>query len=218
MPSFGRIPSFRLVPPSSGDGQRSDLEVVEGLRAGEEWASEAIWDRYSDQVGRFFARALGRSTDDVEDLIQEVFLRILTRPSTIRDPAALREFIMGVAMRVLKNRFRYRWIRRIVHLSEDGQLPDLPAQDGADEGTRHALQRCYAIFDHLSARERAAFVLRYLEEMTLDEVASCLAISRTSVKRLVKSATGKVSADVAKDADLQSFFLELGGRSSRDRR
>lgn len=218
MSSFGRIPSFRLVPPSGDRGQRSDVEVVEGLRAGEEWASEAIWDRYSEPVGRFFARALGRATDDVEDLTQEVFLRILTRPRAIRDPAALREFIMGVASRVLKNRFRYRWIRRIVHLSDDGQLPELPESAGGDEATRQAVQRCYAIVDHLNARERAAFVLRYLEEMTVEEVAVCLATSRSSVKRLVKSATSKVSAHVTKDADLKSFFVELGGRSSRDRR
>jgi len=217
MSPFGRTAPFRLVPPASGAGQRSDQEVVEGLRAGEAWAQEAIWDRYSDRVSRFFARSLGRSTDDVEDLTQEVFLRVLTRPATIRDPAALRDFVMGVALRVLKNRFRYRWIRRIVRLSDDGQLPDVPFLASGDETTRHAVQRCYAIFDYLNARERAAFVLRYLEEMTLDEVARSLAISRTSVKRLLKSGVGKVSEQVAKDADLRSFFSELAGRSSRDR-
>ena len=210
-------PSFRLVPPPSGEGPRSDEQVVEGLSAGEAWAQEALWERYSDRVSRFFARALGRSTDDVEDLTQDVFLRILTRPSAIRDPSALRDFVMGVAVRVLKNRFRYRWIRRIVRLSDDGQLPDVPSVAGGDETTRHALQRCYVIFDQLNARERAAFVLKYLEEMTLEEVARSLGTSRTSVKRLLKSGVGKVSEQVAKDADLRSFFLELAGRSSRDR-
>jgi len=217
MSSIGRPASFRLVPPPSGGVRPSDQEVVEGLRAGQAWAQEAIWERYSDQVSRFFARALGRSPEDVEDLTQEVFLRVLTRPTTIRDPSALRDFIMGIALRVLKNMFRYRWIRRIVRLSDDGQLPDVPFLASGDETTRHALQRCYAIFDHLNARERAAFVLRHLEEMTLDEVAKSMAISRTSVKRLLKSGVGKVSEQVAKDADLRSFFLELAGRSSRDR-
>jgi len=213
----GRAASFRLVPPPASDGERSATELGEGLRAGEAWASEAIWERYSDQVSRFFAQSLGRSTQEVEDLTQEVFLRVLTRPHAIREPAALREFIMGVALRVLKNLFRYRWIRRIVLLSDDGELPEVPAPAGTDEATRHALQRCYAILDRLGARERAAFVLRYLEEMTLDEVARCMAISRTSVKRLLRSGTGKVSEQVAGDADLRSFFLELGGRSIRDR-
>jgi RNA polymerase sigma-70 factor (ECF subfamily) len=217
MSPLGRTASLRLVPPASGDGPRSDLEVVEGLRAGDAWASEALWEQYSDRVSRFFARSLGRSTEDVEDLTQEVFLRILTRPGTIRDPSALREFVMAVALRVLKNMFRYRWIRRVVRLSDDGQLPDVPASPSSDETTRQALRRCYAILDDLSARERAAFVLRYLEEMTLEEVARCMEISRTSVKRLIRSGIGKVSERVAEDADLRSFFLELGGRSSRDR-
>lgn len=217
MSSLTRTAPFRLVPPASGDGQRSDEQIVEGLRAGEAWAQEAIWERYSDRVSRFFARSLGRAAEDVEDLTQEVFLRILTRPAAIRDPGALRDFVMGVSLRVLKNMFRYRWIRRIVRLSDDGQLPDVPLPTSGDETTRHALQRCYKIFDQLNARERAAFVLKYLEEMTLDEVARSLATSRTSVKRLLKSGLGKVSEQVAKDADLQSFFLELAGRSSRDR-
>ena len=53
-PSIRTAP-FHLVPPPSGDGQRSDEEIVEGLRAGEAWAQEAIWERYSDRVSRFFA-------------------------------------------------------------------------------------------------------------------------------------------------------------------
>ena len=217
MAPLGRTVSLRLVPVPADDARRSNAEVVEGLRAGEAWASEALWERYSDRVSRFFARSLGRAMSDVEDLTQDVFLRILTRPRTIRDPAALREFVMGVALRVLKNMFRYRWIRRVVRLSDDGQLPDVPAAVHGDEATRQAVQRCYAILDGLSTRERAAFVLKYLEEMTLDEVAGCMGVSRTSVKRLLRSGADKVSARVAEDADLRSFFLELGGRSARER-
>jgi RNA polymerase sigma-70 factor (ECF subfamily) len=205
------------VAPGRGDGLHTDPELVAALRAGQAWASEAIWDRYSDQVSRFFARSLGRSTDDVEDLTQDVFLRIFTRPGAIREPAALREFVMGVALRVLKNLFRYRWIRRVVRLSDDGQLPDVPAPVGTDEAARHALRRCYTILDGLGAGERAAFVLRYLEEMTVDEVARCMTVSRSTAKRLINRGVAKVSEQVGKDADLRSFFLESGGRSSRDR-
>jgi RNA polymerase sigma-70 factor (ECF subfamily) len=205
------------VAPGHGDGPHTDAELVVALRAGQAWASEAIWDRYSDRVSRFFARSLGRSTEDVEDLTQDVFLKVFTRPGAIREPAALREFVMGVALRVLKNLFRYRWIRRIVRLSDDGQLPEVPAPVGTDEAARHALRRCYAILDSLGARERAAFVLRHVEEMTVDEVARCMTLSRSSAKRLINRAVGKVSEQVGKDADLRSYFLESGRRSSRDR-
>ena len=210
-----RTASLRLVSPVVDDRRQADADLVFALYEGEAWASEAIWDRYSDNVSRFFVRSLGRSIEEVEDLTQEVFLRIFTRPRMIREPAALREFVMAVAVRVLKNELRYRWIRRRVRLSDSGQLPEVPALSGSDEAARHALRRCYAILDRLSARERAAFVLRYLEEMTVKEVADRMEISPSTAKRLIGSGVTKVSEQVGRDADLKSFFLGSGGRSLR---
>jgi RNA polymerase sigma factor (sigma-70 family) len=209
--------SLRLVSPVVDDRRQTDADLVVALCAGEAWASEAIWDRYSDIVSRFFVRSLGRPTEEVEDLTQEVFLRIFTRPRTIREPGALREFVMAVAVRVLKYQLRYRWIRRRVRLSDSGQLPDVPVVSGSDETARHALRRCYAILDRLSARERAAFVLRYLEEMTVGEVAARLTVSHSTAKRLINQGVAKVSELVGRDADLRGFFLDAGGRSLRGR-
>lgn len=217
MPSSNRLAPLRLVSAERDRRAQDDRELVRALCAGEAWASEAVWDRYAERVNRFFARSLGKAANDVEDLTQEVFLRVFTRPEAIRDPAALREFVMGVALRVLKNMFRYRWIRRVVRLSSDGELPEVAAPPGTDEAARHALRRCYAILDCLNTRDRAAFVLRHLEEMTVDEVAECMEVSRSSAKRMIARAVAKVSAHVDKDPDLRGFFFETGGRLFGDR-
>ena len=209
--------SLRLVSPLADDARHTDVELVAALRDGEAWASEAIWDRYSDKVSRFFVRSLGRSTEEVEDLTQEVFLRLFTRPRAIREPAALREFVMAVAVRVLRNELRYRWIRRWVRLSTSGQLPEVPAASASDEAARHALKRCYEILDGLRASERAAFVLRFLEEMTVSEVAERMAVSNSTAKRLIKRGVAKVSDRVGRDVDLKAFFQDAGGRSFRGR-
>jgi RNA polymerase sigma-70 factor (ECF subfamily) len=216
-PQDRNLVSLRLVSPVVDDVRHADVDLVAALRAGAAWASEAIWDRYSDNVSRFFVRSLGRSTAEVEDLTQEVFLRVFTRVSAIREPAALREFVMGVAVRVLKGELRYRWIRRWVRLSDSGQLPDRPAVPDSDEVARHALRRCYAILDALSARERAAFVLRHVEEMTVNEVAARMAISHSTAKRVINRAVAKVSERVGRDVDLKAFFLDAGGRSFGER-
>src|SRR5688572_4901744 len=179
-PQDRNLASLRLVSPVVDDVRHEDVDLVAALRAGAAWASEAIWDRYSDNVSRFFVRSLGRSTAEVEDLTQEVFLRVFTRPRAIREPAALREFVMAVAVRVLKDELRYRWIRHWVRLSDSGQLPNRPATPDSDEVARHALKRCYAILDGLSPRERATFVLRYLEEMTVNEVAERMTVSHST--------------------------------------
>jgi len=71
---------------------------------------------------------------------------------------------------------------------------------------REALARCYAILDKLGARERAAFVLRYMEERTLEEVAMGLGVSLSTAKRLVNRSSERVSKHVGKDEGLRRFF------------
>ena len=207
-------PPLRLVPASGDDRRQTDAEMVLALRRGERWAAKAIWDRHSGGVHRFLLRALGRPSDEVEDLTQEVFLRVLTRAESIREPAALREFVMSVAVRVLKWELRRRWVRRRVRLSDSGYLPDVGVQGGANQEARQALARCYTILDRLGSRERTAFVLRYLEEMTMDEVADGLGSSVSTAKRLVNRAVARVSEQVGKDVDLRGYFGDSGSRTS----
>jgi RNA polymerase sigma-70 factor (ECF subfamily) len=204
--SGGARRPLRLVKPAEDDRRTSDAEMVRALRAGEAWAPRAIWDRYSDRVHRFLQRALGRPSVEVEDLTQEVFLRIFARAHAIREPGALREFAMSVAVRVLKWELRRRWVRRRVRLSETGELPEMVGGGDADEEAREALRRCYRILDTLGARERAAFALRYFEEMTMEEVAERMEVSLSTAKRLMNRSTSEVSAANAGDADLRAFF------------
>jgi RNA polymerase sigma-70 factor (ECF subfamily) len=197
--------------------RRSDADLVYALRAGEPGAAQAIWDRHSTTVHRFLLRALGRPSEEVEDLTQEVFLRVLTRADVIREPAALREFIVSVAVRVLRWELRRRWVRRVVRLSEGGQLPEV-AVPGADHEARQALARCYAILDRLGTRERLAFVMCCLEDMTMDEVAERLGTSLSTAKRAVGRATAIVSAQVGQDANLRDYFScgSVDGVDGRD--
>jgi RNA polymerase sigma-70 factor, ECF subfamily len=199
---------LRLVTSSEEERRHTDADLVAALRAGQAWAPRAIWDRYSGKVHRFLARALGRPNEEVEDLTQEVFLRIFTRAHAIREPAALREFAMSVAVRVLKWELRRRWVRRRVRLSESGEMPDVIGERDAAEQARHALRRCYRILDGLGVRERAAFALRYIEEMNLEEVAARMEVSLSTVKRLIGRATATVNEQVGKDQDLREYFRD----------
>jgi DNA-directed RNA polymerase specialized sigma24 family protein len=61
-------------------------------------------------------------TLEVEDLTQEVFLRVFGRLPSLRDPSALRAFVLAVAMNVLKWELRRRWIGRRLSLSGTGRL------------------------------------------------------------------------------------------------
>ncbi|HVY40318.1 MAG TPA: RNA polymerase sigma factor [Polyangia bacterium] len=200
------VPPLRLVPRAAGDDRQVDRDLVVRLQGGDRTAAVAIWDRHAGRVHRFLLRALTQSSEEVEDLTQEIFLRIFTRPRAIREPAALREFVMSVAVRVLRWELRRRWVRRWVRLTPTGAMPDTPVEGAADEEARQALRRCYAILDGLGERERVAFVLRQMEGMKMEEVAEQMRVSVSTAKRLVSRGVAHVAAGVAQDADLRGYF------------
>jgi RNA polymerase sigma-70 factor, ECF subfamily len=167
-----------------------------------------LWCRCAPAVGRVLAKALGPGLE-IEDLTQEVFLRVFVRLPSLRDPSALRAFVLAVAMNVLKWELRRRWIGRRVRLSVTGALPDIESTS-VDTEARHALRRCYRIFDSLPATERLAFVLRYMEGMTIFEVAAALEVSVSTAKRWVSRGASRVAEQVAGDPDLRGFFAGEG--------
>ena len=195
---------MRSLPPVAAGPGSEDIELVDALVRGEPWAAEEVWERHSGSVRGLMVRALGPRAE-VEDLTQEVFMRVFSRIGALRDAQALREFIIAVAVNALKGELRRRWVRRNVFLSSDGSVPDVEAR-GADPEAREALARCYAILDKLRPRERAAFVLRYMEERTLDEVAKGLGVSLRTAKRVVNRSAERVSKHVGSDDGLRSFF------------
>ena len=210
---------MRLVPArdARADEERptKDTDLVHALRAGDPEAPAALWARYSPSVGRVLAKALG-PTIEIEDLTQEVFLRVFGRLPSLRDPSALRAFVLAVAMNVLKWELRRRWIGRRVRLSGTGELPDV-AITPADAEARNALQRCYRILDSLPTKERMAFVLRCMEGMTIEEAAEALGVSISTAKRWVGRGAAKVGEQVTSDADLCSFFAGDRKDSSHER-
>lgn len=205
-------PRLRLV--QAGDERTAtgraltDAELVRALRADNPAAPAMLWSRCAPSVGRILAKALGPGLD-IEDLTQEVFLRVFVRLPSLRDPSALRAFVLAVAMNVLKWELRRRWVGRKVRVSVTGTLPDIEATS-ADTEARHALRRCYRILDSLPATERLAFVLRYMEGMTIEEVASALSVSISTAKRWVNRGAAKIADQVADDADLRNYFAGVG--------
>ncbi|HEX6765854.1 MAG TPA: RNA polymerase sigma factor, partial [Polyangiaceae bacterium] len=185
-----------------------DADLVRAFCRGEAWASRAIWTRHAPMVFRLLERALG-PRGEAADLTQDVFLTTFARLPTLRDIDALRSFIYSVALRTLKWELRRRRVRRILHLSPTGQLPDVPVRP-LDSEARQILTRFYALLDQLSAHERTAFVLRHMEGFKLEEMAEQMGVSLATAKRWLGRASQRVSALVEADAELSSYGHERG--------
>lgn len=206
------VPIYAL--PTGPRADLTDAELALALMGGEPWAPAVAWNRYAPMVYGIACRALGRETE-AEDITQEVFYRLFSRVNTLKEPTAFRSFVVSFAIRIVKWELRRRRARRFILLSDSGELPDAPVS-GADAEARQVLRRFYTTLDQLGARERLIFSLRYLESMTLEEVATVMELSLSTVKRSLTRASARVSSWIAGDRELVAFFEGKHRREDRE--
>jgi RNA polymerase sigma-70 factor (ECF subfamily) len=192
--------------PIDGNGW-DDAAVARALAEGQPPAAVIAWDRYAPLVRGVLCRSIGIDAD-VEDLVQEVFLRFFSQIGALRDPAALRPFLIGITLHVVGSELRRRRVRRWLRLTDDGNLPERVSGDDGDEA-RAAVRRLYAILDRLDDAGRLIFVLRHIEGLELTEVAASLGTSLATTKRRLAKVTARVQAMVERDPALAEYVRSL---------
>jgi RNA polymerase sigma-70 factor (ECF subfamily) len=187
-----------------------DASLVEALRRRDPHAELAAWRRFAPVVARTLRRLAGPGCDE-EDLSQEVFLRFFRSAGALREPAAVRGFLSGICVRVVRRELRGRWLRRWLRLTDRGVVPDVAAP-AVEPELRQVVARYYAILDRLSAQARSLFVARHLEGLGLAEVASWHRLSLSTTQRKLARVEAQVAALVAADPVVAQYLGSGGGR------
>jgi RNA polymerase sigma-70 factor (ECF subfamily) len=198
-----RSPRLALVR-SPRPADLDDAGLARAAAEGHAGAPAAIWDRYATLVRGLLRRSLGPGFD-VEDLVQETFLSFFREVKNLRDPAALRSFLIGITVRMARSSLRRRRLRRWLSLTDTGVLPEAP-WEGVDEDAREALARLYALLDRLDAKARLLFVLRYIEGLELTEAAEATGVSLATAKRHLAKVTARVQAMAERDPLLAAYL------------
>jgi RNA polymerase sigma-70 factor (ECF subfamily) len=185
----------------------SDDELFRGLVAGEVWAIAEAWHRFAPMVYVMAERCLG-TRPEAEDVCQEVFCRVLRKVNTLRDPSCLRSFVYSFAVRVVRSALRRRKVCSWLSFEEPEALVDLSWKT-LDVESRDLLRRFHLLLDRLSPRDRLVFVLRRMESMTIEEIASHMKISESTVKRSMTDASERLSRWVNADPGLSDLVSDL---------
>lgn len=203
------VPLLAVAKPPAPQRWATPAELVDALLSGEPEAESVLWDRYSPSVRAVLRRALGPRAE-VEDALQEVFIRFFRALAGLREPSALGSFLIGIAVRVARGVLRKRRIKSWFRLTDTGEVPERVEDDPAAERARLAVARLYAILDTLDDESRLLFVLRHIEGLENAEVAACLDISVATVKRRLARVTPVVFACARKDSELAAFVPDPG--------
>lgn len=159
-------------------------------------AFEALVVRHSGRVASVVSRFL-ENREDVQDAVQETFLRAYQQRKRYRGEAGVRAWLLGIAVNVCRNRRREFWRWR-TFLSREGQahVPQGPdAQELAE--SRLARGELERLLDRLPDDLRIAFSLRFLEELSGVEIAAILRIPESTVWTRIYAARRELRKQLA---------------------
>lgn len=185
---------LRLVPPPSASPElpavdtrareTNEAELVAGLVAGDPGVCDRVYRLYQAPVWRMLRRVLG-DDPELSDLHHEVFVQALQSAHRFRGDSKLETWLIAIAINCARAKLRSRARRRWLTFMAPEDLPEAPTPSNEAAAQARAV---YAIVGKLPAEERIAFTLKFVEGMTLDELAAAMGCSTGTVKRRLRRA------------------------------
>lgn len=186
-----------------------DAALVAAIRAGDPAPWGVIFDRYRDRVWRL-AYGIVRRPADAEDVVSATFLKAVESIDQLRDPSAIRPWLLSIARR--RSLDIVTRGHEAAHDPSEGDWVDQPSTATSDAMVSGLHQQdltrlVAAAFDGLEPRDRAALELAEREELSGDELAASLDVTRDNAYQLLHNARDRF------ETSLSSLIVARHGRA-----
>ncbi len=179
----------------------SDEALIEAVQRGDGDAAACLYHRHIDRVHRICYRIVLDSSQ-VPDCVQEVWMKVFRSLGRFRCEQSFVAWLNAVTANTAIDFYR-RWKRRGNHVEIDETFAELLVADeheGAQElqvDDATVRQRIHEAMKEISVNQRTAFVLRYFENMPLEEIARTLGCRegtvRTHIRRCLLALRAKLT-------------------------
>jgi RNA polymerase sigma-70 factor (ECF subfamily) len=211
-------PATAIAPPAT------DLELVERVRAGDKRAMEPLIRRHNRSLYRT-ARAILRDDTEAEDAVQDAYIQAFRNLAAFRGESSFSTWLVRIAANEALMR-RRRNVRRseVIPINhESGELMmDEIAQDPAAGPENQAMSAdirrlLEQRIDALPDLYRAVFVMRAVEEMSVEETAAALDLPPATVRTRFFRARALLRSSLEHEVDnaLLEVFAFDGERCDR---
>lgn len=173
---------FTVVSHPDGRSERaredgpSDVELLDGIGHGSEEAFTLFFDRWAPRLGRFLARSTG-SRETAEDLLHEVFLRVLRSAHRFEPRGSVAAWLYRIASNAACSEGRRRRASRAV-LEEscrgDGAVIDAAGSPETECMTSLFAREARSALRRIPESQRAVFRLKVEEGLTYADIAAVL--------------------------------------------
>ncbi|MGQ0628901.1 MAG: RNA polymerase sigma factor [Phycisphaerales bacterium] len=200
MPDRPRLfsPTAPARPPLSTDDPRSDEALVAAINAGDPRAFETLYRRHRDWVVRLALR-FTRDEADALDVMQETFEYLLRKFPGFTLTARLTTFLYPAVRHnaMALARKRHGALRLSAGEGEPGgvPLPAAPTSSGPSSAETERRAGLAAVLSCLPEAQREVVLLRFVQDLSLEEIGLALGIPTGTVKSRLHHALNTLRAD-----------------------
>ena len=197
-----------------------DAALVQRIRTGDSSAFELLMRRYNRRLYRL-ARAVLKDDKEAEDALQEAYLYAWRSMDQFRGEAALSTWLSRLVLNECFGRAR-RTARRhnvipMVSSNTDVDMSNMAADEAGRPDKLLARTQIRAVLertlDELPESFRLVFILRSVEELSVEETAQSLGIPEATVRSRHFRAKSLLRESLAQEVDLaERDLFEFGGQ------
>jgi RNA polymerase sigma-70 factor (ECF subfamily) len=207
--------------PSASASVARDTDLAARIAARDHAAFETLMRRNNARLFRV-ARAIVRDDAEAEDALQDGYLEAYKRIGEFRGDAQLSTWLTRIVINQALMRLRRQKRERVVVPFRSGRdcdgergpreadVPDAMAESPTDATMRAEARRLLERkIDELPVAFRTVFVMREVEDLSVEETAACLSIPAATVRTRLFRARGLLREALARDLD--SATVEVFG-------
>ena len=199
------------IPPESDEGAADDMGLVHRVMRHDHGAFEIIMRRHNAKLFRV-ARAILKNDADAEDALQEAYLAAFRAMDRFQGAATLSTWLTRIVINEALGRLRKRKRDDVVvgFVAEGRHLPE-PLEHAVNSSSSESpeqitfqtqlRQLLEQKIDALPLTFRTVFIMREVEDMTVEETAECLSIPATTVRTRLHRARAKLRESFALEMD-----------------
>ncbi len=173
----------------------SNADLVQRALAGDGQARDALYRAHVEDVQRLVVSLrLRLQREEVEDAVQDAFLRLFRDLPRFDPGRSLRGYVLGIARNVAIDRCRRARVRRTEPLTDttpDGGARPAEALVQAEETDLVA-----RALEALDPERRAALALRHVQGLTMDELAQALECSLPTARARLRDAAALLGGEL----------------------
>ena len=174
-------------------------EAVEKAKQGDQQAKEVLYTETCQHMF-FLAKSIVKSDEEAMDIIHDSYICVFQKLDNIKNAAGFKSYLRTTVANRCKNYLRKKKPLYLSDMTEDGTELELEDTDGVIPGelvgNEDVIECVRRVVESLPEEQRMCVILRYYDEMSLQEIADTLEVSLGTVKSRLSRASKKMRDEI----------------------